>query len=128
MKTLRSQTKAARITLILVGWVFAICFMQNSALVEACQYQAVSDTTETSPIAISDNSITSAKEMSEPCDLTAKLFSSAKVNLEHMMVPLTLIALLIIAWISQQRPAFISFTEPIVAKYRVHLTLCVFRE
>lgn len=128
MYNFRSQTKAARIALILVGWVFAICFMQNSALVEACQYQMAPDVQGVSFTLNDDTSLNAVQEISEPCDLTAKLFSSAKVNFEHMMVPLTLIALLIIAWISQQRPAFISFTEPIVTKYRVHLTLCVFRE
>lgn len=124
----RTHTKAAKITLMLVGWVIAICFMQNSALVTACQYQGLMQESPTTAFVDGTNNPTQEDAVGKPCDLTSKLFGSAKVNLEHLMVPLTLIALLIVAWISQLRPTYVSFTEPIVPKNRVHLTLCVFRE
>lgn len=120
IKRLKSAVMA-RITLLLVGWVFAICFMQNTSIISMCSFKqpALTDT-----IQLTDN----GDGIQKQCDLTEKLLSSAKVNLDNMMVPMFLFIVVIVAWLVRSRPEAPSFTEPIVPKSRVHLTLCVFRE
>ncbi|NRB67163.1 MAG: hypothetical protein HRU48_07295 [Vibrio sp.] len=120
IKRLKSAVMA-RITLLLVGWVFAVCFMQNTSIISICSFKqsALTDTTQ-----LTDNSDGIQKQ----CDLTEKLLSSAKVNLDNLMVPMFLFIVVIVAWLVRTRPEAPSFTEPIVPKPRVHLTLCVFRE
>ncbi|MBY7968842.1 hypothetical protein KW445_04210 [Vibrio fluvialis] len=111
----------ARITLLLVGWVFAICFMQNTSIISMCSFKqsVVTDTIQLSDI---------SDDVQKQCELTEKLLSSAKVNLDNMMVPMFLLFVIIVAWLTRVRPETPSFTEPIIPKSRVHLILCVFRE
>lgn len=114
-------------TLFLVGWVFAICFMQNSSLFSVCSFKQ-SAFEPASVASITANADHKQDELTEPCDLTEKLLNSAKLNLEHLMVFSFVFALSILTWLGLTRPQAPSFTEPIVPKARVHLRLCVFRE
>lgn len=114
-------------TLFLVGWVFAICFMQNSSLYSVCSFKQ-SAFEPASVASITANADHKQDELTEPCDLTEKLLNSAKLNLEHLMVFSFVFALSILTWLGLTRPLAPSFTEPIVPKARVHLRLCVFRE
>ncbi len=123
----RHPIKTARITLLLVGWVCAICFMQNSAFFNVCAFKTAA-LSEQTKVMVASADVSEKAELGEQCDLTEKLLSSAKLNLEHLMVFSFILLLAIVAWLAQTRSQFASFTEPIVPKTRIHLTLCVFRE
>ncbi|TMX35731.1 hypothetical protein [Vibrio sp. Hep-1b-8] len=106
---------------MLIGWVFAICLMQNSGLFSVCQFKQ--------SVLANKAQITEQKsDIGEQCDLTEKLLNSAKVNLEHIVITSFIALLVIVAWLISTRPVAAQFTEPIVPKSRLHLTLCVFRE
>ncbi|MCG9752873.1 hypothetical protein L1D54_20765 [Vibrio brasiliensis] len=106
---------------MLIGWVFAICLMQNSGLFSVCQFKQ--------SVFANKAQITDQKsDIGEQCDLTEKLLNSAKVNLEHIVITSFIALLVIVAWLISTRPVAAQFTEPIVPKSRLHLTLCVFRE
>lgn len=116
-----TQTQSARITLMLIGWVFAICLMQNSGLFSVCEFK-------TSVLASKAQLSQPKSDIGEQCDLTEKLLNSAKINLEHVIITTFITLLVIVAWLILPRSAVAQFTEPIVPKSRLHLTLCVFRE
>lgn len=113
--------QSAKITLILIGWVFAICLMQNSGLLTVCEYKQAA---LSQSIQHGDHK----SDLGKQCDLTEKLLSSAKVNLEHVVTSFFVTLLVVVAWLMTTRSVCPQFTEPILAKYRLHLTLCVFRE
>ncbi|MCL9783431.1 hypothetical protein M9194_18555 [Vibrio sp. S4M6] len=120
IKRLKSAAMA-RITLLLVGWVFAICFLQNTSLISMCTFK---QSALNENLKLKDD----GTDLQEQCDLTEKLLCSAKVNLDNTMVPMFWVFVIIVAWLVQVRPEASSFTEPIVPKSRVHVTLCIFRE
>ncbi|MGD8117449.1 hypothetical protein [Vibrio sp. TRT 29B02] len=106
---------------MLIGWVFAICLLQNSGLLSVCQFK-MSVLTDTAQVT------QHSSDLGKQCDLTEKLLSSAKVNLEQFVFTTFITLLVIVAWSVSTRPAVAQFTEPIVPKTRRHLTFCVFRE
>ncbi|TFH90327.1 hypothetical protein ELS82_17395 [Vibrio ouci] len=116
-----ATTKSAKITLMLIGWVFAICLSQNAGWQSVCEfkYSALADLAHISK---------SPSDIGEQCDLTEKLLSSAQVNLEHVVISIFVVALIVVAWFVLTRSATPQFTEPIVPRRRLHLTFCVFRE
>ncbi|MDC5705954.1 hypothetical protein OPW41_09010 [Vibrio europaeus] len=116
-----ATTQSAKITLVLIGWVFAICLTQNSGMLTVCEYKYAS-------LADSTHVTDQSTDISKQCDLTEKLLGSAKVNLDHVVVSFFVALLVIVAWLVSTRQASPQFTEPIVPKSRLHLTFCVFRE
>ncbi|MFB9216482.1 hypothetical protein [Vibrio sinaloensis] len=120
------QSQSAKLTLLLVGWVFVVCLLQNSALFNVCSFKHSALDKGTAEAWVMSGE--SRQDLSEPCDLTEKLLASGQLSLDHIMVFSFLIVLAIVTWLIQTRPAFSAFTEPILPKSRVHLRICVFRE
>ncbi|MFM2587302.1 hypothetical protein [Vibrio sp. TBV020] len=109
------------ITLILIGWVFAICLSQNAGWQSVCEFKY-------SSLVDYSVDVSQPKELNKQCDLTEKLLSSAKASLEHVIITVFVIALVIVVWRILTPSVAPAFTEPIPPNNRLHLTFCVFRE
>jgi hypothetical protein len=62
------------------------------------------------------------------CELSEKLIQFAQQQLETLVVVLFVGIFALVVWRCCAFASKRQWTEPIVQKYRVHLTLCVFRE
>ncbi|MGR5426818.1 hypothetical protein ACPV5D_17360 [Vibrio harveyi] len=120
--------------LALIGWVIVVCLLKNSGLMFSCAMQYDSNTTS---VVLVDggrvNDVTKIERADSghdtgKCELSEKLIQFAQQQLETMVVVLFIGLFVLAVWrccaFANQR----QWTEPIIHKYRVHLTLCVFRE
>ena len=114
--------------LALIGWVIVVCLMKNSGLMFSCAMQY--DASSTSAVVGDEVKIVKAESGHDTskCELSEKLIQFAQQQLETMVVVLFIGLFVLAMWrccaFANQR----QWTEPIIHKYRVHLTLCVFRE
>ena len=114
--------------LALIGWVIVVCLMKNSGLMFSCAMQY--DASSTSAVVGDEVKIVKAESGHDTskCELSEKLIQFAQQQLETMVVVLFIGLFVLAVWrccaFANQR----QWTEPIIHKYRVHLTLCVFRE
>ncbi|WP_390502417.1 hypothetical protein [Vibrio harveyi] len=119
--------------LALIGWVIVVCLLKNSGLMFSCAMQYDSNTTSVLVDGGRVNDVTKIERADSghdtgKCELSEKLIQFAQQQLETMVVVLFIGLFVLAVWrcctFANQR----QWTEPIIHKYRVHLTLCVFRE
>ncbi|MCS0341303.1 hypothetical protein ND975_03540 [Vibrio diabolicus] len=114
---LRSQPKIAKWTLALVFWMVMVCLSQNSGFSKSCpkahQIQSQQD---------------ESVNLSPSCDLSEKLVQAYQHQLDHILIPFFLFALIVALPMASTAIHYLEYTEPIPEKCRVHLKLCVFRE
>ncbi|MCX2789122.1 hypothetical protein [Vibrio sp. Sgm 5] len=114
--------------LALIGWVIVVCLMKNSGLMFSCAMQYDSSSAS---VLIGDEVKTVKAEKghdTSKCELSEKLIQFAQQQLETLVVVLFVGIFALVVWRCCAFASKRQWTEPIVQKYRVHLTLCVFRE
>ncbi len=120
-----SPQKQAKWLMALVGWVLAVCLIQNAGIVSSCPMK--SDYAGFAVVADETGQDVKAKGVTK-CELSEKLIQFAKHHLELfiaiLFVGITFIAVSRLGAFTQIK----QWTEPIPGKHRVHLTFCVFRE
>ncbi|MGR5137006.1 hypothetical protein [Vibrio jasicida] len=114
--------------LALIGWVIVVCLMKNSGLMFSCAMQY--DSSSTSVLIGDEVKIVKAEKGHDTskCELSEKLIQFAQQQLETLVVVLFVGIFALVVWRCCALASKRQWTEPIVQKYRVHLTLCVFRE
>ncbi|WP_045497069.1 hypothetical protein [Vibrio hyugaensis] len=114
--------------LALIGWVIVVCLMKNSGLMFSCAMQY--DSSSASVFIGDEVKIVKAEKGHDTskCELSEKLIQFAQQQLETLVVVLFVGILALVVWRCCAFASIRQWTEPIVQKYRVHLTLCVFRE
>ncbi|MGR5445553.1 hypothetical protein ACPV47_11670 [Vibrio jasicida] len=114
--------------LALIGWVIVVCLMKNSGLMFSCAMQY--DSSSTSVLIGDEVKIVKAEKGHDTskCELSEKLIQFAQQQLETLVVVLFVGIFALVVWRCYAFASKRQWTEPIVQKYRVHLTLCVFRE
>lgn len=114
--------------LALIGWVIVVCLMKNSGLMFSCAMQY--DSSSTSVLIGDEVKIVKAEKGHDTskCELSEKLIQFAQQQLETLVVVLFVGIFVLVVWRCCAFASKRQWTEPIVQKYRVHLTLCVFRE
>lgn len=113
-----SQQQRFRWLFIPVFWVIIVCLAKNSGLPIGCSGVSLNE----------DIMITQSADTSEDCDLSEQLLSAHQHQVDTQALIMFVFALVFIAWLLSTPQQYLSFTEPIVQKQRVHLRLCVFRE
>ncbi len=132
MHSSTSQSAASRQQgkwlLALIGWVIVVCLMKNSGLMFSCAMQY--DASSTSAVVGDEVKIVKAESghKSGKCELSEKLIQFAQQQLETLVVVLFVGIFALVVWRCCAFASKRQWTEPIARKYRVHLTLCVFRE
>ena len=113
--------------LALIGWVIVVCLMKNSGLMFSCAMQY--DASSTSAVVGDEVKIVKAEKGHDTskCELSEKLIQFAQ-QLETLVVVLFVGIFALVVWRCCAFASKRQWTEPIGRKYRVHLTLCVFRE
>ncbi|PMO50783.1 hypothetical protein BCT11_04125 [Vibrio sp. 10N.222.52.B12] len=116
--------------LALIGWVIVVCLMKNSGLMFSCAMQYDSSSSSTSVLIGDEVKIVKAEKGHDTskCELSEKLIQFAQQQLETLVVVLFVGIFALVVWRCCAFASKRQWTEPIVQKYRVHLTLCVFRE
>ncbi|CAH1572211.1 conserved hypothetical protein [Vibrio jasicida] len=114
--------------LALIGWVIVVCLMKNSGLMFSCAMQY--DSSSTSVLIGDEVKIVKAEKGHDTskCELSEKLIQFAQQQLETLVVVLFVGIFALVVWRCCAFASKRQWTEPIAQKYRVHLTLCVFRE
>ena len=114
--------------LALIGWVIVVCLMKNSGLMFSCAMQY--DASSTSAVVGDEVKIVKAESGHDTskCELSEKLIQFAQQQLETLVVVLFVGIFALVVWRCCAFANKRQWTEPIVPKYRVHITLCVFRE
>ncbi|MGR5211631.1 hypothetical protein ACPV4A_13850 [Vibrio rotiferianus] len=102
--------------------------MKNSGLMFSCAMQY--DASSTSVVVGDEVKIVKAESGHDTskCELSEKLIQFAQQQLETLVVVLFVGIFALVVWRCCAFASKRQWTEPIVQKYRVHLTLCVFRE
>lgn len=121
MTPTRNRHKLAKWSFTLVWWVIFVCLAQNAGVFNLCSLN----------YSLEEQIISSGNQkenVSEQCDLSEKLINAHFHQLDDAPLLMFIFALFIFAWFMPLPTHFAPFTEPIVHKRRIHLTLCVFRE
>lgn len=123
-----ASQKNGKWLLALIGWVIVVCLMKNSGLMFDCPMQSE---LSAESILIDGEAKTVKTESGyglDKCELSEKLIQFAQQQLETLVIALFVGFFTLVVWRGCAVASKRLWTEPIPPKYRVHLTLCVFRE
>ena len=114
----------AKHALFLVGWILCVCLAQNSGVSGFCNDLGNTGAIVENAQVSDDNEVSTATK----CELSQQLLSFNYLSIDDLALPLFILALAIILWLTSAPHYFPPHTEPIRLRRRLHLRLCVFLE